>query len=277
MSIERKILPQCQGELVKASRIACCPNADIIIGRTQAYVLGPDGIGKVQLTQYQGDTEKQVQGVAVSSDGHIFVVDKSKFVKTFSLEGKYIRSFSTLTEDEDPNTEVALRCVTIDRAGRILVGDEDRQIITVHSCPDGRVIEKVKCIMKGYGSITVNSKEQILHHGSVHSKVVAIDYSGIEAFTFSSRSRIDEDVTGKEVIPRGIVCDANDNIYIVFKVFSYGCIMPFTGHLHKYSPTGAFLKCLAKGLHNPCGLCLTPDGSSLLVANIDSILVFSIK
>ena len=37
----------------------------------------------------------------------------------------------------DRNTGVNLACIAVDREGQVLVGDSRRDIITVHSCPDG--------------------------------------------------------------------------------------------------------------------------------------------
>ena len=133
------------------------------------------------------------------------------------------------------------------------------------------VLRKVKCKIGTYSNMVVNSRNQILLHvlpsSSVYSKIVAIDYSGNEVFSFTPW--IDEDVTRKGVWSGGIVCDDEDYIYIAMCVAG----RENTGHIHKYSPTGGFLQCIAQGLYWPFDLSFSPDGS-LMIANANSVLKY---
>ena len=95
----------------------------------------------------------------------------------------------------------------------MLVGN----IIKVHTCPGGKVLRKVKCTIGYNTSMVVNNKNQILLHlyfsssGSVHSNVVAMDYSGYEMSSFIPK--IDEDMIGQKIWLGGIFCDNTDNIH----------------------------------------------------------------
>ena len=274
MSLEREI----EGLPVVAVYIACCPNGDMVVAREygNAFILDSDGKSKAILESTETEHNKQlnsIAGVAVSPLGYILILG-GKVVWVFDLQGKYLHCFDTLTPDDDPNTDVGLACIAVDREGQVLVGD-NRDIITIHTYPEGKVTRKVKCIIGFDPSIVVNSKNQILLHVlpsiSVGSEVVAIDYSGNEAFSFTPRID-DENVTDYGAWPFGIVCDEKDYIYISMRVTGIG----YTGHIHKYSPTGGFLQCIAQGLYWLFDLSFSPDGS-LMVANAESILKYTRK
>ncbi|XP_072023208.1 uncharacterized protein [Amphiura filiformis] len=276
-SLEREIKPpQC------AECIACSPhNGDLV---TYGYrnkkidIHDSDGKYKMSFTPTEQDSNKPicVIDICVSPQGDILVVgDESKFIHVFDKQGKYLHCFKTLTKGEDENTDVRLECIAIDREGNVLVGDRKRDSITIHTYPDGRVVKKIKCSIGYNPRMVVNSKNQILIHsrpsGSMYRRrVVAIDNSGNEVFSFTPK--IDEDVTGRKVWPRGIVCDDEDNIYVAMMVLD----VVYTGHIHAYSPTGTFLQCIAKGLYYPRNLSMTPDGS-LVLANCTTIQIYSLK
>ena len=257
--------------------IACCPNGDVVVHGFyfHLYILDSEGNNKMSFASTGKDPNKcYVAAVAVSPLGYILLVNNFKWVFVFDLDYKYLHCFDTLTPDDNPNTGVDLWCITVDKSGQVLVGDRWRDIITIHSCPDGKVVSKVKCTL-GRPSMVVNSKNQILFHTlpsfpSEYSKVVAIDYLGNEVFSFTPR--IDKDVPGEHVWQGGIVCDEEDYIYIVMKVSG----TENTGHIHKYSPTGGFVQCIAQGLYSPYDLSFSPDGS-LAVANNNTILQYSRK
>ena len=180
-------------------------------------------------------------------------------------------------------TDVRLKGVVMDSEGNILVGDRARKVINIQMHPGGKEVKEIRCGEPYVGGIAVNSQKQIIYcsHeiGTVYSKVVAIDYSGDEVFSFTPR--IDEDVTGKlwttgivsskiwEEID-GIVCDEFDNIYLAMSVIG----IDNTGHIHKYNSRGKFLHCVARGLYDPCDVAIARDDGALVVANDRSILFY---
>ncbi|XP_072024513.1 uncharacterized protein [Amphiura filiformis] len=279
-SLQREIQPAHH----KYHRIACCPNGDMVTSyKDELCLFDCDGKFKMQLISTETDSDMKIGfvcNICVSSKGYIFVVsDSCRFVHVFTTEGNYNHCF---TPGDDSNTSVKWKCLAIDREGHLLVGDSERGIITSHACPDGvqegwsRVVKKINCSLGYYPSMVVNSKNQILIHShpaldSVYSRVVAIDYSGNEVFTFTPE--FDDDLTGRKVIPYGIGCNDSNNIYVAMDP---GMLVYNRGHIHRYSPTGVFLQCIAKGLYNPCDLSMTPDGS-LMVANGKSILKYHLQ
>ena len=166
------------------------------------------------------------------------------------------------------------------KEGHVLVGDRARQMITIHTCPDGTLVKKVKC---DYSiALGVNSKKQILCQTSpLHCEIKAIDYHGNEVFTFTPK--IDEDLAGGKVAHvYGSVCDAKDNIYLTMLVLAEQSedklhYSPNTGHLHMYNPEGQYQSCIASGIEHPFGLTITPDGLHLVVANHHSILKYKVQ
>ena len=273
LSLEREI----KGLPVDAWYIACCPNGDMVVaGSNDVFILDSNGKSIANLKSTENEPAKHMNSIRVvfvSPLGFILIA-VSEGVWVFDLRGKYLHCFDTLTPDDDPNTALHLSCIAVDKEGQVLVGDGWRDIITIHTCPDGKVVRKITCTIGNYSSMVVNSKNQILLHSSqsdsVYSKVVAIDYSGNEVFSFTPKK--DEDVAGEKVWPCGIVCDEKDNVYIAMSTSA----SHNTGHIHKYSPTGAFLQCISRGLYKPYDLSFSSDGS-LMVANIKSILKYTRK
>ncbi|XP_072032541.1 uncharacterized protein [Amphiura filiformis] len=243
------------------------------MGESKIHILDSDGKYKQSCTVTGRVGELGVIDTCASQNGNVLVIGPgSKSIHVFDAQGKYLHDFNTLTQDEDPDTPVRLQCMSADREGQVLVGDNLRDVITIHTCPDDRVVKKIKCSLGRGASVVVNGKNQILIHydptDSLYTKVQAIDYSGNELFHFIPR--FDEDIAGNRVWSGGIVCDDDNNIYIALRVSYTGN----TGHIHVYSPTGTFIKCIERGLFCPQGLSTTPDGS-LAVANHESILLYS--
>ncbi|XP_072043659.1 uncharacterized protein [Amphiura filiformis] len=289
--VVKTITPTHYGRSLKAHTIACCPNEDVVVSYWdpgQVFLYGSDGECKMQLTSPDVE-EKQigyVMGIAVSPQGFFIVSLYSRFVQVFNLDGTYHSSFSILAADENPNTQTHPKCVAIDREGHVLVGDWQRKVITIHTCPDGKQVRRVRC-SNFEDRMTVNSKNQILYSckspKSVYDQVVAIDYSGNEVFTLTPR--VDEDMTPsidqdisdcRRVSIEGIVCDSHDVIYIVMQVCKGYGTMSNTGHLHQYTPTGGFLRCIDRGIDDPHDLTIASN-QSLILQNHESILVYSTK
>ncbi|XP_072024586.1 uncharacterized protein [Amphiura filiformis] len=277
VSCTTEIYPKHQATRLVPKCIACCPNGDLVMSNWEKlYLL--DGTGKCKLPLRP--TEKDFfRSICVSPLGYIFTVcDFSPFVHVFSVEGDYLSCFNTLAPNEGSKTDFNLACLAGDREGNVLVGCtcQEQGAITIHTCPDGRLVNKIRYSVGSSASMVVNSKNQILIHsrpyGYVHSKLVAIDYLGKEVFSFTPK--IDEDTRGvdRKIWPCGIACDDEDNIYVAMKISGKA----ETGHIHAYSPTGAFLQCIAKGLYHPYDLSMAPDGS-LMVANGKSILIYRLK
>ncbi|XP_072024604.1 uncharacterized protein [Amphiura filiformis] len=294
-SLDKEIHPRYQGKLLLSQKVACCPNGDMVVSvGVWLYLCDSDGKSKTKLKLPDVDADlNTIHFVCVSSLGHICVLlDWGVFVYVFDEDGKYLHRFSTFTPQDDftiYHNRNIIRCMTTDGDGNVLVGSCERKKITIHSCHDGEVVSTIEWVPAiGFQPrMTVNSKKQILIQfvplaqplfGSqlTRCRVAAIDYTGKEMFRFKPRmQQYEGDTNGTDRSPpRGIVCDDEDNIYIAMDPGIFGVYNE--GHIHKYSSTGTFLQCIAKGLHNPCDLSMTRDGS-LVVANIKSILIFKLK
>ncbi|XP_072043654.1 uncharacterized protein [Amphiura filiformis] len=273
-----------------AERVQCCPNGNMLVGdANQLYMLNSDGKYMIQLTSPEAEKDKQigiVQDIAVSLQGYIVVICRfSRFVHVFNSDGTHLHCFSILATEEDHNAEVNPRCVAIDREGNVLVGDVKRKLITIHTCPEGKLVKRIQCCIAGLQvGMTINSKNQIVYSCSCESpslicKVVhVIDNSGNNILTF--KPKIDE-MSGDEtdagcILIIHVACDSKDSIYVAMCIIDrQDSPVPNTGHLHQYNPTYAYMRCIDKGIEEPWDLAIAPDGS-LIIANDNSLLIYEL-
>ena len=282
--IAKEIHPTHQGKAIRADVVACCPNGDLVIADvSKLYLLKRSCSDSTTITvPALVDQEKQlgyVSGIAVSQQGHIIVVDNTRFVKLFNSKGRFNHCFSTETVEDAPSRHgIELSCVTIDKEDHILVGDRWRGIVTVHKCPSGDVLKRVACslVLSCYNSIVVNSNLQIMCHfqsNDVCHRIVTIDYSG-PGQSAAVSLKMPEGMTILGVWQRGIACDRDDNLYMAMKVAQGADVI---NTVHKYSPTGEFLGAITDKIYFPYNLALSSDGKSLIVANDKSVLIYSLK
>ena len=227
-----------------------------------------------------------VQNLAIANMD-ILTVYGTSVVKLFDKDLKQTESFSTLPAAESSTAQ--LTCIATDANDNVFVYNRKKGIITVHGRDrDDRVYVQNKVFKIEFdtdslhetsaeASMVVNSKSQILLHflprGSKYSKVLALDTSGKEVFSFTPK--FDEILYGNTVYPCGIECDVYDTIYVALRASNKN----YSGHIYRYSPVGELIDCIAEGLYRPSDLSLTKDKSdqSLIVANWFSILVYSQK
>ncbi|XP_072044135.1 uncharacterized protein [Amphiura filiformis] len=267
-------------------RVACLPNGDMaIVDRSKLHILDSEGNIKTPLqTSPTAERENQigwVWGIAITQKSNqIAVVDDRRHAKVFERSGEYVRSISTTSGDEVINQD-NIMSVAMDTEDNILVGDSGSNTIAIHSNSDGRLLNRVKCdSMVDTSRMVVNSKDEIIYCShptdSDHPCVVAVDKCGNQIFAFTPS--IEECMSpGKVVESGGIICDTCDNIYVSLNVRKGLYFDPYTGHIHKYSSAGSFLKCIANRLYHPLDLAITSDSLSMVVANRNSILVLALK
>ena len=241
-----------------------------------------------------------VNGVAVTPDGHILVCTKCSrdMVRIFKKEGKFIGSFSVLSDDKDNQVHghVDVAGITIDKEGKVLVCDKGTQAITIHEFPSGELIERINTkacpIFVCTGTcFTVNSKNQIFYQTTPVRKgypIAAIDRSGNKIFQLLPR--LGQSRGGLHTVHTlNAVCDSRDNIFISLEpkpqeMYDPGQPQPVTfdnlyarrGHIHMYSSIGAFMRCITRGLYRPYDLSILDNGS-LVVNDRLVIKVFSVK
>ena len=280
--MKREIYPEYHGKEIGAWKLALCPNGNLIIDDNPSFRDSQSGpflfghIGhtpagkaacKAKLSSPKNEKGCKVSGLCVTSQSHTMVLSNEGHVEVFDTKGEFLVNF--------PSGDQAHKWdfIMVDKHRYILLGDH-KGVLSMHTYPDGRLMKQVGCkFTKGAGSSrVVNSKNQILHHfrpeESLSTKVEALDYSGRHVFNITPT--IDEDVKGVALHPCGICCDSHDNIYIAIRVG----LQSFTGHLHMYSPKGVFQQCIANGLYYPWDVCVSNDGSMLVVANNISLLVY---
>ena len=93
------------------------------------YLLGPDGKVKMGMTSHESQKEQDwVWDVAVSNQGHIFAVRKTRNIQVFDKNGDYLCCFSNEFENN---------LIAIDQDQNVLIDDTFKEIMTVHTYPSG--------------------------------------------------------------------------------------------------------------------------------------------
>ena len=267
-----------EGQLRKAEGIAVCSTGEIAITDNEhsetrsyrAYLFNKDG--EYKLTFKSTNPAGKLlypEKVAVTSDNNVVITDQSTDIKIFHVNGSFVKSFSTLAPGEKPVPRVDSfsRGIAVSNQNEIIVGDWDRQCITIHT-QSGVFIEKLLTpIIPAY--LATNSHLIIISDWEAR-KVIGMTRDGKVVFTLDRFV-----VNGEGGAPDGITCDSNDDVYIaVSKVNeSTGYTIYNTGHIHQYDSNGVFIRCIIRDLYSANALAMSKG--KLYIANGTSILVYS--
>lgn len=230
-------------------------------GNHRVQVFNKDGSFRCVLNE-----SKELQGrlsmpqdVACLLDGRIIAIDKSKYVRMYSPDGKYITRFVTVNdENKSRGTDVELSCVAVDRRSRIFIGDTKRNVVTVHYT-DGMHIKTIQTV--GPAHIAINSRDLVIVSCTQKQKVRVMNFDG--KFHF----QMDVYGDGEKLRPRGVGCDERDNIYVVHKERGG------EKSIQVYDDKGKYLECVAMNLNDPYDVDVSPDGR-VVVTDDDNVKIF---
>ena len=274
-----------EGEFRGADGIAVLHNGDIAVTNVNfekqlcsVYFFGKDGKYKSTFKPISNNPQDKLVhpfDLALTPSNQLVIVDTTKYAKIYDTKQsfKLCNTICTLTQDEDPNTEVSTQSVAITSEANIIIGDCSRRLITIHSEASGWVPRKVEIPIKPV-YLATNNHGLILVSGyegeGKPDMVMAIDDNGERMFTIDHFS-----VDGKKGSSRGLVCDGDD-LYIAVMEYdeSRDTVIWNTGHIHLYSSQGKFIKCIIKGLYVPNNITMSRD-KSIYVANKTSVVKLS--
>ncbi|XP_072047403.1 uncharacterized protein [Amphiura filiformis] len=192
-------------------------------------------------------------------DGRFIAIDKSKFVRVYDPDGKFLFRFETVCEDNVAKGEaVELSCVAVDRRSRVFVGDVKRNVVTVHYS-DGLHIKTIPTVAPSH--IAITSQDFVVVSCTQKQKVRVMNFEGKFAF------QIDVYGDGEKLRPRGVGCDKDDNIYVVHKERGG------EKSVHMYDDKGTYVACVATNLNEPYDVELSPDGR-VVVSDDDTVKIF---
>ena len=237
----------CSGEVREVTRVAICNDDNIaVVGWGGAYLLHNGQYHRITSPDNKEAKLIAPNDVTVTPNNIIIITDTSKYIKLFHPDGQYMRSICTISS-WNPFTEVNTMCVAVSSQGFIVVGDRERDLITIHSESDNSFYKNIKTRIEPW-CIAVTSQLNILVSDWSERKVVAYNMeSGGEVFVIDSW-KLAGDKSG-DAGPMGLACDTEGNVYI-----AVGTLAPNTGHVHVYNEQGQYLQCIVKGLYFPCGL-----------------------
>ena len=200
----------------------------------------------------------------VSINNQFMVVDRTNCViKMYKEDGSLAFQFTTLPLNEVGKTDLC--SIAAKKNGHILVGDVKRKVVTVHRPTDGGILSTMPVTTSPY-FLAVDCNDRVVISGLGEKQVAVIDDNGTTLLT------IKPTIDSQQVdFCQGVCCDGSD-IYIAM-AYDYDDDDD-TGHIHHYDSHGTFIRCIAKGLHDPLGITLTSDRKQLLVANGYSVNIY---
>ena len=268
-----------EGQLRRADGIAVCSTGDVAItdgtvGRAadnRVFVFSSEGEYKHTVKSHPTNPAGKLRyptRVAVTSDNHVVITDQSADIKIFHVNGSFIKSFSTLAPGEKPVPWVKGSGfgIAVSNQNEIIVGDWDRQCITIHTHSGAFIKKLLTPIIPWY--LATNSHLIIISDWEAR-KVIGMTRDGRVVFTLDRFV-----VNGEGGVPVGITCDSNDDVYIAVREVqeSTGNTYINTGHIHQYDTNGVFTRCIIRDLYCPFGLAMSKD--RLYIANTTSIAVY---
>ncbi|XP_072049255.1 uncharacterized protein [Amphiura filiformis] len=266
------------GQFREANGIAPCHTGDIVItnlnlytNSSEIYYFTNDGLYITTLL-HNNDELVHPWDVAFTTQGQLVVTDQSKNVKMYDVNSNTMFSFSTLSPDEDPSTEVTTSGVAVTPMDDIIVGDSSRKVVTIHSKAGAWEPRKITVPINPV-YVASNNRRSILISDWTERKVIAMNFHGETLYNID-----DFKVEGHVSAPMGLACDIDCNVYIAVIKYNEttGKVIAGTGHIHQYDNKGTFIRCIAKGLYVPRGVALSNQGS-LYVANETSILIYKMR
>ncbi len=193
--------------------------------------------------------------VAIHPDGR-FLVARQSCVEVFSADGNYQTKIETSSTVEE-GTAMNICSILCTADGRMLVGDLARSVITEHD-PTGMLVR------------TIQTNIQPVYMTLIHNCQIAMSDFKIGKVSVLDMETEQEILSLNVVKAKGLCYDAETESLLVAKSKS--------GILEQYSMnTGtlvAYVACLEKGLHTPCGMSMADDDKCLIVANYKSVNVY---
>ena len=227
---------------------------------------------------------KRPVDVAVTLDNQLAVAGESPNVWLYKLckenSGERKGNFTTVTENETPNTQDSINAVAVSRHNRILAHDCSKNKVTLHDIdgPRIRLIDLKYNSERGFLRVNQLGKVDANDHSSYLSvtrnnyilisdylsrKMTAVKMSGDVIFQVNTW-HVDGNAQSR---PRGVTCDEDDNIYVAVHPGGFN-----SSHVHVYNISGEFRSCIATGLFCPFGMAWS--NGSLYIANGNSVLIY---
>ena len=247
--------------------VSCTNTVEVTrIHSPRIYAISKDGSFpfalKPSTLQDKAKILKDASDVAATKKGNFALVNGTKQSEIFDFGGNHVGSFNITKSGSDRNRG---RCIATNRKGDLFIGDFSQQIVTVHSGDDFSLLREIYVSIRPC-HIAVNNRDHICivyeDYRVDRSKVIGYDDSGDEVFTITPK------VWGKSAVPLGVIYDTDDTLLLGV----YDFTRERGGHVHHYSETGKFLKCVLKGTDKPNGLSIRDD--TLAIADGRSILFY---
>ena len=287
-----------EGEFKIAKSLAISSDGNIAVAEhrlERVYLFDEEGIHKS--TMRFDNTKKETKllyptDVAFTSPQHLAVVDQTRFVKIFDKEGAFLYSFTIKGGTDRQEERPKAYSIEVASDGQILVGDVRRKVITIHKELDstwewiGKVVLDIEPHFLAIGDFQ-NGHQNYQQNGGHHvlvcdwksGLVKAVDLAAAEdsAIIFQIDSFT---VDGYHGLPKGVAFD-NDNQRFFLAVSRLDDstnkknVYINTGHIHEYSNSGQFQRCICKGLNHPRGM--RWHKGTLYIANTYSVVILRVE
>lgn len=268
-----------EGSCTKAQGIASMAPAsfaiaDSNIGRVSVYKR-PENVGGQYQRLFCLGSSKVPAGklinpcsIAMGVEGKFVVTDRSKpVVNIYQPSGHFDKAFSTVVSSDGSlptSSDPQPNCVATAPNGMIVVGDNNRDVITVHS-PKGDLLRTLRIRIKGINHIATNGRE------IAYTKTELDDYGRVFIVDFESGTAVKEI---KVSLPTSICFDDRSGSLLVGRVNSSTASKVGNGSIEQYClVTLEHIGRLAEGLFMPLAMAVAADGK-LAVADCISVKVY---
>ncbi|XP_072032912.1 uncharacterized protein [Amphiura filiformis] len=174
--------------------------------------------------------------IAVAPNGR-FLVTRGKIIHVYSSSGHYQKHFHT-TRNTDT---VDLTCIAVNRDDKLIIGDQKRSIVTLHSL-DGDLIKQVQTSIEPTCIAVINS-----------THVVVGSFSG-------NRACVVDLEAGKEVLsfdilqPLSMHYDEKTECLLVGRGAKTGVVEQWSLN------SGQYIACIVQGIASPQAMTINHDG-----------------
>jgi uncharacterized protein (TIGR03663 family) len=224
-----------------------------------------------------GGTFNEPWGIAVASDGTVFVTDTwNHRIEKFSADGTFIKMWGYFGQDGSANALYGPRGIAIDKNGRLFVTDTGNKRVVVYDT-DGNYITEFGSLGTELGqldepvgiTVTTDGKVYVVDTWNQRVQIFAPDASGVNYSVISSWKISSWDSTSTENKPF-IAVDGKGHVFVTD---------PEKYRVLEFDSEGTYLRAWGQyslqkdGFGSPCGIAVDAQSGVWVSDAVNSVLL----